>query len=899
MGHAPLELRPEPERTPNETDARHPSAMSQRLGWLHWLLSRYAFAYVHVDPRMADRVRHLAERGTIVYVLRYRSVADYLFVHSVFHRDNLPLPEFANGVSIGWFRSLRWIIRRIFERLRTREVFFFGRRRERFDRDSAARLLAEGKPILLFLRRRATGIRGIGRPFSATEGVRIGDAYLEDVLRIARETGREIFTVPLAPLRGRGYRRRESRVSQLIYSVRDAPNEAKKLVTFLFNRRDLSLTIGREIRVTEFIEKYESESSRERAHRLGRVLLLFLHREERVVWGPPLLPKREVREIVLAAPETREEIERIARERNVAIARVEREARGYFDEMAASFSGVYFSFLALVFRRIWNRMFGGIVLSGLERVAERLREHPVVLVPCHRSHFDYLILSYIFHSNFLSPPHIAAGINLSFFPLGMLFRGAGAFFIRRTFGDNELYKVVFREYLGYLIRDGTTQEFFIEGGRSRTGKILTPKLGMLGALVDAFLRGVRRDLYFVPVSISYDRLVEEEVYKKELLGGQKEKENLRALVRARSVLQTNYGAVHVDFGEPISLDRALGGLRKRLAENPDDPELEREKRRFVLKFGFRLLGEVNEISALGPAPIAATVLLSAGRPALLREDFLRAAKLLVEHAEREGARFTTGLLRDRESFVETLAFLESAGLVKRIVEEGEGEILAVAEDKRINLDFYRNNGIHLFVVAGLLSSAIVRGIPADGIEEEVRFWLELFRNEFVLPERDALPRAIGILVSRLRGPGGRIESAPLVRVTAGILTHFFEAYWVAARRVLALPENGLPQSALVASMRRSYTAKLMLGILCKPEGNTTVTLENALRRFEEMRLVRFERVPGAKEPRVFRGDAIGYLAAVERRLEAAVTAPIPALARETTPALRPSTTEFAPPPPGA
>ena len=156
-----------------------------------------------------------------------------------------------------------------------------------------------------------------------------------------------------------------------------------------------------------------------------------------------------------------------------------------------------------------------------------MKQHPVVLVPCHRSHFDYVILSYIFHLNYMSPPHIAAGINLSFWPLGPLFRGAGAYFIRRSFDDNELYKAVFRSYLKFLIREGYTQEFFIEGGRSRTGKILTPKLGMLSAVVDAFTQGVRRDLYLVPVSIHYGRVVEEEAYQRELDGAEKEPESLR------------------------------------------------------------------------------------------------------------------------------------------------------------------------------------------------------------------------------------------------------------------------------------------------------------------------------------------------------------------------------------
>src|SRR5437763_3680148 len=202
----------------------------------------------------------------------------------------------------------------------------------------------------------------------------------------------------------------------------------------------------------------------------------------------------------------------------------------------ANFNGLYFGLLEAIFNRIWPRVFTALEIVGLENVIECVKEHPVVLVPCHRSHFDYLILSYIFHLNYLSPPHIAAGDNLSFWPMGPLFRGAGAFFIRRSFEDDELYKMVFRKYLTFLIREGYTQEFFIEGGRSRTGKILTPKLGMLSAILGAFVDGVRHDLYLVPVSIHYGRVVEEEAYKRELVGADKEKESIWSLLKARRLL---------------------------------------------------------------------------------------------------------------------------------------------------------------------------------------------------------------------------------------------------------------------------------------------------------------------------------------------------------------------------
>ncbi|MGH7821772.1 MAG: 1-acyl-sn-glycerol-3-phosphate acyltransferase, partial [Candidatus Binatia bacterium] len=603
---------PEPARQaplpPPPPAPAHPSSMSQRLGWLHSLLSRWAFAFVHVDPRFVERVQELARRGTVVYVMRYRSVSDYLLMNSVFVRERLPLPQFSNGLAIGWFRSLRWIGARIAYRLARRQLLGH-RARTLEDREVATRLAAEGHPILLCLRARATGFLGLLRSREALESSRIGDDFLGDVIRLARRGERDVFIVPLALFRGRGYRKRSSRLATLVYSVQEAPNELKKLVQFLFNRRDLSLTIGEEIPFRSFLDKYGRESDERLVRRLTRALHLFLVREERVVWGPPLLPKRRVGEIVLRAPELEELILRLAAERKVPPEKVRREARAYFDEMASNFNGTYFAILAFVFRRIWNRIFLGVEISGLDRVADRIREHPVVLVPCHRSHFDYLILSYIFHGQFLSPPHIAAGINLSFFPLGMLFRGAGAYFIRRTFEDNDLYKMVFRQYLTYLIREGYTQEFFIEGGRSRTGKILTPRLGMLGAIVNAFVSGVRRDLYLVPVSIAYERLVEEEAYKHELLGEEKPKETLLSLIRARSVLRRNYGKAYVNFAEPISLDAALGELRTRFGGSEDEPEVEEEKRRFTLKLGFRLLRDVNAVSVVSAPSVAATVLL--------------------------------------------------------------------------------------------------------------------------------------------------------------------------------------------------------------------------------------------------------------------------------------------------
>src|ERR1051325_660036 len=300
----------------------HPSSMSQRLGWIHRLLSRYAFAFVHVDAKVVERVRHLAERGTVVFVMRNRSIADYLLIRSVFLREGLPLPEFANELGIGWFRSLRWILARIIERLSHLPIFRHAKRQHLADRETAARLARAGHSILIFLRRQGFAVTSVLRPQRALESKRIGDPYLEDLFVIAAE--QPVYVVPLAPFRGRGYRRRNSRLATLVYSVQEAPSELKKLLTVLFNRRDVSLTIGEEIDLRAFINRYGAEGAGSMVRRMTRALQLFLYREERVVWGPPLLPKRVVRELVLGQPAMQKTVRELALSRHLPIEKVRR-----------------------------------------------------------------------------------------------------------------------------------------------------------------------------------------------------------------------------------------------------------------------------------------------------------------------------------------------------------------------------------------------------------------------------------------------------------------------------------------------------------------------------------------------------------------------------------------------
>ena len=490
--------------------------MLERFGLLAGLLVRFVFAHVRVRPELVERVRQLASQGGVIYVMRYRSMVDYLLVNAVLRREGLPLARFAPGVSTVWWRPFPAIVR-----------WYLGRGSRTVERCAA--LVEAGEPVLIFMRSRTVA----GRRRRALAAARVGQQYLREVVRAAAAAPRPTFLVPVALFPGTGFHKRESRFAALLYSVQEAPGEAKRLFNYLWNAGQTQLTLGKEISLHRFVEEHRREGEERTARRLARVLQIFLYREERVVLGPTLLPNRLVRDSVLRDPELARLIRRLAAERGIPRRKVVSEARGYFDEMAARFNGLYFGIIAFVFHRILPRIFSGLQTLGLDGVVECMREHPIVLVPCHRSHFDYLFLTYIFHSNYLSPPHIAAGHQP-----GLLAPGPALPRRRRL-----LHPAVLRRQRA--LQDGVPQVPHVPDPRratrrSSSSRVDAPHRQDADAearharrpIVNAFSQGVRRDLYLVPVSIHYGRIVEEEAYTREVSGEAKERSRRCAAARA-------------------------------------------------------------------------------------------------------------------------------------------------------------------------------------------------------------------------------------------------------------------------------------------------------------------------------------------------------------------------------
>jgi len=397
------------------------------------------------------------------------------------------------------------------------------------------------------------------------------------------------------------------------------------------------------------------------------------------------------------------------------------KARGMLRDLQAEPDPSTLRVLEILADTIAERVFAGIDVDeeGIERLREAARRGSVVLLPSHKSHVDYLLLHYVLRKHSLSLPLVAAGDNLSFFPLGSLLRRSGAFFIRRNFRGDKLYAIVVDAYVRRLLRDGYAIEFFLEGGRSRTGKLLPPQLGLLNMVVDAALGVDGRSVSFVPVSIGYERMMEETEFLRELSGEAKKGEDLGSLVTAGRALLGSYGRPNVQIGRVFD----LADLRRSLGI-PDEPS-PAKRRSLVSSLAQLAMDEINRVTAVTPGALVATVLLCHPRRGMPHTELVIRAERLLALVRSLGARTTPKLTDGPDGPLSEPSIREAAevyvrgGLLRchspgdtltgvRGASAGlsEDRIWIVPEERRIALDIPKNMIVHLFTPRALVAIAL-------------------------------------------------------------------------------------------------------------------------------------------------------------------------------------------------
>lgn len=328
--------------------------------------------------------------------------------------------------------------------------------------------------------------------------------------------------------------------------------------------------------------------------------------------------------------------------------------------------------------------------------------HEVIYVPCHRSHIDYLLLSYLLFRNGLTPPHVAAGINLNMPVVGNLLRRGGAFFMRRTFKGNPLYTAVFNEYLHTLYTKGFPVEYFVEGGRSRTGRMLQPRTGMLAITLRSFLRSSRTPIVFVPVYIGYERVLEGRTYLGELRGASKKKESVLDIFKVFGALKQRFGQVYVNFGEPIRLAGFLDQQQPGWREQDHGPQYRPEwLNATTARLGETVARHLNEAAAINPVNLVALALLSTSRLALDERALTRVLDLYLALLRQVPySPHTTLPEGDGQALIE---HVRSMNLVAE-QKDALGRILYLDEGNAVLMTYYRNNVLHIFALPALLAS---------------------------------------------------------------------------------------------------------------------------------------------------------------------------------------------------
>ncbi len=852
------------------------SAMTPRFNFFfRWFAKRY-FRHFDLDDPTVQRLRELESRGSVFYVMRYASRLDYFLFNTLFARESVRLSAFANGLSFYYYQPLLAAIRVWFRRMRMSR-----KARREFEVEHARQKVREvalaGESAFLFLRtaRRSRRIRG--RRAAVEQGRRELDLLGEIVDSVWTEN-RPVHLVPLALFWRKGPRA-ERRFLNLAYGAPTRPSDFAKVASFLVAYEGLSIKVGDPIDLDAFVDDRRPEGKPAIVRKVRRSILLFLYREERSVEGPTLRSRHRVQETVLGDPLVQAAIEERSRQRKSSPDAARAAAEKIFREISANMNSTFLAMLNVVVTFIFKRMFVSIEATGLEKVADYSKRYPVVLVPSHRSYFDFLILSWLFYANHMVPPHIAARENMAFGPFGFLFRRAGAFFLRRSFED-PLYKEVFRRYVGYLVGEGFTQEFFIEGGRSRTGKSLAPRLGMLIWNIEAFIASGRRDLFFVPIAITYERLVEESSMVEELEGGAKTQESTLALVRARKYLERRFGSVFVNFGEPISLAQTLDGHRDLFL--PDEtPSAVAGKRVLTEALGNEIVERINWAVVANATSVAASALLGEPRRGMFRSELTQRMREVVELLHLQDVRMTPALVRDEGEFNESIAFLLRAGLIKSERDDPRGEILYYEESRRRALDVYRNVLFHFLVAPSLLARQLQRGASLGVLREELGFWLDLLYREFYVPKGTVLGLQLEAFLDYFERIGVLEHSDDQLRVTeegegyiaflAEQTRSLIEAYYATCSTILNLEEPSTAKQ-LEKLAEEQFARAHLLGEVQRTEGWNSVTFRNALDLMTRRGIL--ETVAGEKdrEPNYARGEAFEDLAGLRERLAGVLAA---------------------------
>lgn len=585
---------------------------------------------------------------------------------------------------------------------------------------------------------------------------------------------------------------------------------------------------------------------------LRRIRLDF-YKNLKLVRGIPFQSTEEQARLIIESPEFERELKLYSEKSRTPLPAARRAAYQEFSRLAANPLRPMYSILGVLSQFLLKRLFSQVIVQGLERLIPAVREETVVLVPMHRSHIDYIVLTSTLYDSHLNTPIVAAGMNLNFWPGGFLMRSVGAYFVRRDARQDRIHAMLLRHYVSYLVKRGHLQEFFIEGGRSRSGKMLAPKVGLLSIIVNTALKHRKNDTLFVPVSVTYENVVEDAVFGDENTGRPKKRENVIELLKAGSIFRKSYGDVIMNFGEPIPLSVAH---REFMHQRGD-----RDERLFVPHLAGTLIRKIREQTNPSLMSLAYTALMMAPRYGLTRPELVRVTRNLAKVIELgrtispsigDPTPSLQAFLGGKEALLPEVA---RQGVIE-IDQCGLEEVYFIPGAKRFTADFYRNSTLHLFFMMSVLSivDLTAEEITVDAVlpyyqifesdllldsreafEEETRRWIELLREHAILGELSGKLR----FVNRAHGifcPG--ILLAPLHSLAFAVTQLSIHSTDEVAPSSLRREGGKLAYAELIRRIQNEARAARYLGLLSRTEAASKTSLTSTFETLARLGVVR-------------------------------------------------------------
>jgi glycerol-3-phosphate O-acyltransferase len=657
----------------------------------------------------------------------------------------------------------------------------------------------------------------------------------------------DVQFVPVTIFWGRPVAKQQNALTVLFAQSWNLAGRIRKLLAILFHGRSTLVQFSEVIRFRDVINEHLSND--ENIDNLQRRLADRQNEIKTATLGPDTSHRRTLVRELLMTPRVQQAIHKRGEEDNISSYQAALQARRYLYEIVADRTGITIRVLQLLLTWFWNRFYSGIEVNRNDMLRKLALSHELVYVPCHRSHVDYLLLSYVIHYEGLSIPHIAAGKNLNMPLIGPILRGGGAFFIRRSFTGNELYSAVLFEYLARLIAMGSPVEYFVEGGRSRTGRLLKPKPGMLSMTVRGFLQYRSRPVAFIPVYIGYEKMIEGKSYLAELSGLDKKAESLLSSLRSILNIRGNHGRVYANFGQPVFLTNLLDYHQPNWPiQEYDDGQRPPWLKDVVNDLSGQIMTRINQAASVNAINLVSTVLLATPKQHMDESQLIEMVELYASLVR--ALAYSDNVTVTELSGADQVQRAERLRHIRRRKHK-LGDIIYLNARNTVLLTYYRNNILHLMALPSVVACAFVnsRAITLERVVKLVSLVYPFLQSELFIAWtqqqlQDVVNHVIDNLVEHgllITMPDGRlhkprpssIEYAHL-ELLSKVISPVLELYYMTFAILLNHGPNRISQADLVEQSHLMAQRVSMIYELNSPDFFDIRLIDNLLHTLTQL-----------------------------------------------------------------